>query len=75
MTQANSRKVKKRWKKRGKSIMKLLKFELFGMQKACQSKAQLKVCQLISTGIITKTISRMCSGKADISSAIVIQIL
>ena len=38
MTQANSRKVKKR----GKSIMKLLKFELFGMQKACQSKAQLK---------------------------------
>ena len=42
MTQANSRYVKKRWKKRGKSIMKLLKFELFGMQKACQSKSQLK---------------------------------
>ena len=42
MTQANSRYVKKRWKKRGKNIMKLLKFELFGMQKACQSKSQLK---------------------------------
>ena len=36
MTQTNNRKVKKR----GKSIMKLL--ELFGMQKACHSKAQLK---------------------------------
>ena len=42
MTQVNSRYVKKRWKKRGKSIMKLLKFEHFGMQKACQSKSQLK---------------------------------
>ena len=42
MTQANSRNVKKRWKKHGKSIMKLLKFELFGMQKGCQSKSQLK---------------------------------
>ena len=31
--------------------------------------------QLISTGIITKTISRMRSNKADISSAIVIQML
>ena len=71
MTQANSRLVKKR----GKSIMKLLKFELFGMQKACQRISQLKASQLISTGIITKTISRMRSDKADISSAIVIQML
>ena len=43
MTQANSRYVKKRWKTHGKSIMKFLKFELFGMQKACQRKSQLKV--------------------------------
>ena len=43
MTQANIRYVKKRWKKRGKSIMKLLEFELFGMQKACQRKSQLKL--------------------------------
>ena len=55
--------------------MKLLKFELFGMRKACQRISQLKDYQLISTGIITKTISRMRSDKADISSAIVIQML
>ena len=51
--------------------MNLLKFELFGMQRACQKKSQLKV----STGIITKTISRMCSDKADIPLAIVIEML
>ena len=39
MTQANSRFVKKREKKRGKSILRfILKFELFEMQKACQRK-------------------------------------
>ena len=43
MTQANSRQVKKHKKKRGKSIMKLLKFELIGKQKAYQRKPQLKL--------------------------------
>ena len=55
--------------------MNLLKFELLGMQNACQRKSQLSSSQLISTGIITKTISRMCSDKTDISSAIVIEML
>ena len=58
-------------KKCGKGIMKLLKFELIEMQEACQRKSS----QLISTGFITKEISRMCSDKADRSSAIVIEIL
>ena len=43
MTQANSHEVNKRKKKRGKSIMKLLKFELIDVQKACQTKSQLKL--------------------------------
>ena len=38
MSQANSRQVKKPKKKRGKSTMKLLKFELIEMKKACQLK-------------------------------------
>ena len=42
MTLANSRFGKEVKKKRGKSIMELHKFELFGMQKACQRKAQFK---------------------------------
>ena len=55
--------------------MKLLKFELFGMQKACQRKSQLKVQPADQYRNITKTMSRMRSGKADMSSAIVIQML
>ena len=43
MTQDNSRYAKKRKKKRGKRIMNVLQFDLFGMQKAYQWKAQLKV--------------------------------
>ena len=43
MTQANSRLAKKCKKKRGKCIMKLLKFDLIGMQKACQRKFHLKL--------------------------------
>ena len=55
--------------------MKFLKFELFGMQKACQRKSQLKVQQADQYRNYHKTISRMRSDKADISSAIVIQML
>ena len=55
--------------------MKLLKFELFGMQKACQRKSQLKVQAADQYRNYHKTISRMHSDKADISSAIVIQML
>ena len=43
MTQANNGWVKKCKKKRGKSIKKLLKFELIGMQKECQKKTPLKL--------------------------------
>ena len=49
MTQANSGLVKKRKKRREESIMKLLKFELIEMQKACQkglSQKQLAGCVL-----------------------------
>ena len=55
--------------------MKLLKFELFGMQKVCQRKSQLKVQPADQYRNYHKTISRMHSDKADISSAIVIQML
>ena len=56
--------------------MKLLKFELFGMQKACQRKSMLKVQPAYQyRNYHKKTISRMRSDKADISSAIVVQML
>ena len=55
--------------------MNLLKFELFGMQKACQRKSQLKVKPADQYRNHHKTISRMCSDKADIPSAIVIEML
>ena len=55
--------------------MNLLKFELFGMQNACQRKAQLRSSQLIMTGVIRKAISRMCSDKADILSSVAIEML
>ena len=55
--------------------MKLLQFELFGMQKACQRKSQLKDQPADQYMNDHKSISRMRFDKADMSSAIVIQML
>ena len=57
-TVARWRSVKK---KRGKSIMKLLKFELM----YARGNLSWRSSQLINTGFITKAISRMCSDKTD----------